>query len=237
VTHDEQAGRDAHLDPGPLVLVGGAEWTLDTGFDRDLVERYGRDVLVLPTAAAYEDPGRVVATATAYFARLGATVTGCMVLTRSDAQDTGLAEQVRAASFVYLAGGSPLHLRSVLKDSAVLRALTGAWHGGAVVAGSSAGAMVLSDPMVDPRGGALTVGLGLVRDLAVVPHYSGQVTAQLRRTLDLARDGIAVAAVPEATALLREPGGVWSVAGRGDVAVFVDGVEAGLAELAGRPVG
>ena len=58
------------------------------------------------------------------------------------------------------AGGSPMHLRSVLKGSAVLAALREAWRGGAVVAGSSAGAMVLTDPMVDPRGGALTVGLG-----------------------------------------------------------------------------
>ena len=40
-----------------------------------------------------------------------------------------------------------------------------------MVAGSAAGAMVLTDPMVDPRGGALTVGLGLVDQLAVVPHF------------------------------------------------------------------
>ena len=94
-----------------------------------------------------------------------------MVLDRASANDPGMAAVVRAARFIYLAGGSPLHLKSVLKGSATFEALREAWTGGAVVAGSAAGAMVLTDPMVDPRGGALTVGLGLVDQLAVVPHF------------------------------------------------------------------
>ena len=40
-----------------------------------------------------------------------------------------------------------------------------------MLAGSSAGAMVLCDPMVDPRGGAFTLGLGLLADLAVIPAH------------------------------------------------------------------
>ena len=70
--------------------------------------------------------------------------------------------------YIYLAGGSPLHLKSVLKGSATFDALPrGVDLGGAVVAGSAAGAMVLTDPMVDPHGGALTVGLGLIDQLAL----------------------------------------------------------------------
>ena len=34
--------------------------------------------------------------------------------------------------------------------------------------------MVLTDPMVDPRGGALTLGLGLVDNLTVVPHFGDE---------------------------------------------------------------
>lgn len=226
---------DGPASVGPLVLVGGGEWAGDAGLDAALLARSGGEVVVLPTAAAYENPRRAVATAEGWFAALGGRVLPCMVLSRADAEDERLAAVVRDAGFVYLAGGSPLHLRSVLKDSAVLHALRHAWHAGAIVAGSSAGAMSLSDPMVDPRGGALTVGLGLVRDVAVVPHYTGEITAQLRRTLGLAHDGVAVAAIPEATALVREGDGVWRVEGRGDVAVFVDGREVGLTALAGRP--
>src|SRR6202042_1117572 len=112
-----------------------------------------------------------VGTARSWFEKLGGRALGLMVLGRADAEDEANAAQVRAARFVYLGGGSPMHLRSVLKGSPVWEALLEAWRHGAVVAGSSAGAMVLTDPMVDPRGGALTVGLGMVEELAVIPHF------------------------------------------------------------------
>lgn len=222
--------------PGPLALVGGGEWQPGASFDADLLERAGGEVLVLPTAAAYERPERAVETASAWFASLGGRARPLMVLSRADAENAAMADEVRAAPFVYLSGGSPLHLRSVLKDSAVLHALIGAWHGGAVVAGSSAGAMVLTDPMVDPRGGAFTVGLGLVRGVAVVPHHTGELTAQLRRTLALAPSGCAVVALEERTALFREPDGTWRHLGAGSAECFVDGEPAGLEALAGKAI-
>ena len=64
-----------------------------------------------------------------------------------------------------------MHVRSVLKHSAVWDALVAAWRDGAVVVGSSGAAMALTDPMVDARGGGLTIGLGLVSGVAVVPHF------------------------------------------------------------------
>jgi len=223
--------------PGALVLLGGAEWTPGVTVDAGLVERSGGEIVVMPTAAAYENPRRAIETASAWFESLGCRVRACTVLSRADAEDDGYVAIVRDARVVYLSGGSPLHLRSVLKGSPVLHALLQAWHDGAVVAGSSAGAMVLSDPMVDPRGGALTVGLGLVRDVAVVPHYSGVPDAQLRRTLGLAHASCAVVAIAERTALVREGDGVWRVDGPGPVGVFVEASEVGLTALAGRPIG
>jgi cyanophycinase len=154
------------------------------------------------------------------------------VLARPDAEDPDKAAAMAAARFVYLSGGSPLHLRSVLKDSAVWSALVSAWEGGATVAGSSAGAMALTDPMVDPRGGAFTLGLGLVSPLAVVPHYGGWSEEKTRRTFELAPVGVPVIAVDESTAAIREPDGKWRSAGAGRVHVFVNGTETSLAEVA-----
>src|SRR5687768_6997560 len=116
---------------GLLALVGGNEWQEGCeSFDRELLEASGaKEVVVLPTAAAYEHPERAVATATAWFEALGATVLGVPVLRRPDAEDESHAAVVRDASFLYVGGGSPLHLRSVLKDSAVWDALIGAWDG------------------------------------------------------------------------------------------------------------
>ena len=87
---------------------------------------------------------------------------------------------LRRARFIYLAGSSPLHVRSVLKSSRVWNALLAAWEDGAVVAGSSGAAMALTDPMVDARGGGLTIGLGLVSGVAVVPHF-GDTRGRPRR--------------------------------------------------------
>src|SRR5436309_6689345 len=158
---------------GPLALIGGGEWRDGCTFDAELLEASGGDeVVVLPTAAAYEHPDRAVATAERWFRGLGANVRGLMVLRRAEAEDPEPVGAVRAARSIYLAGGSPMHLRSVLKDSPLWQAIVAAWNDGAVLAGSSAGAMVLCDPMVDPRGGAFTLGLGLVEQLALIPHHN-----------------------------------------------------------------
>ena len=158
--------------PGILALVGGGEWQEGCAFDEEFLAASGSDqVLVLPTAAAYEHPERAVVAAGEWFAPLGGRVEGLMVLSRADAEDDGAAAVMRNARFVYLVGGSPMHVRSVLKNSTVWNALVEAWQGGAVVVGSSGAAMALTDPMVDARGGGLTIGLGLVTGVAVVPHF------------------------------------------------------------------
>jgi cyanophycinase len=217
---------------GPLALVGGDEWHEGCDFDADLLAASGGDeVLVLPTAAAYEHPEKAVEAATAWFASLGGRVEGLMVLRRTEAEDEANAAAVRAARFVYLAGGSPMHLRSVLKSSLVWEALLGAWRDGAVVAGSSAGAMVLTDPMVDPRGGALTVGLGMLEQLAVIPHFGHENAEKVHRSIALAAPGVPVVGIPERTALVREPDGSWRSAGVGEVQVYVSGQPAGFDAL------
>src|SRR5438270_100522 len=110
---------------GVLALVGGNEWQEKCTFDRELLEASGgTEVLVLPTAAAYEHPQRSVETAQAWFQAMGATVRGLDVLRRQDAENEGNAAAIRAARFIYLSGGSPMHLRSVLKDSPVWDAIT-----------------------------------------------------------------------------------------------------------------
>ncbi len=218
--------------PGTLALVGGGEFTDGCTFDAGLLEAAGgAEVLVLPAGAAYEHPGRLVDAAVAWFAGLGGSARGLPVLTRRDAKDEANADAVRAARFVYLAGDSPMHLRSVLKDTPTWDALVHAWQGGAVLAGSSAGAMVLTDPMVDPRGGAFTVGIGVVAPLAVVPHADTWSDDKLHRTQVLAPKATPVVGVDERTALLRSPDGAWSVEGAGQVRVWLDKEPADLSSL------
>ena len=219
---------------GPLALVGGGEFSEGCTFDAGLLEGAGTDeVLVVPTAAAYEHPGRVVTQAVSWFDRLGVRARGLDLLARPDASDAAVVEALTASRFTYLVGGSPLHLRAVLKDSPAWEALTAAWQGGGVLAASSAGAMVVCDPMVDPRGGAFTLGLGLVAGLAVVPAHDHWSPDAAHRTRQMSPPQLVLAGIDERTALIRDAEGAWRSEGAGEVVVFVGGEPADLAALPG----
>jgi cyanophycinase len=210
---------------GTIALAGGGEFAVPyEAIDRDLLAASGGgDVLVLPTGAAYEHPDRVVEHARAWFAALGATASGCRVLTRGDALLGEHADQVRAARFVYLAGGSALHLRSVFKRTPVWDALLEVVAAGGVVAGSSAGAMVLCDPLTDPRGGAFTLGLGMVEAMAVVSHAEEWPHDRLHRTLVLADAGMPLVCLDTGAAVVRSDETGWRAYGK--VTIYVDGKE------------
>ena len=207
-----------------VALVGGAEFSEGCVFDRGLLSASGGDeVIVVPTAAAFENPQHVVERARSWFATLGATVREVPVLTRGDGLIEEHIKAVAEARFVYLPGGSPMHLRAVLKDNPFYDALLSMHDNGGVLAGSGAGADVLCDPMVDTRGGAFTVGLGLVPGVAVIPRANTWSHDKVHRTVELAPKGIAVVAIPEATALLRDDDG-WRSEGVGECVVYRDGM-------------
>jgi cyanophycinase len=217
----------ARKTQGTLALVGGGEWS---GACRDLDEHLlassGTDeVVVLPTAAAFEHAERAIGRAEAWFGGLGAKVKPVMVLNRRDGVEPDVVDAVRSARFCYLADGSPMHLRSVLKDSPLFDALLASYRAGGVLAASGAGATVLCDPMVDPRGGAYTVGLGVVRGLAVFP-YHGSAAAHLRvRSVELLPRDAVLAGIDEHTALVRASDGGWRVVGPGCVTLYRRGAE------------
>ncbi len=197
---------------GTLALIGGGEFAITETLDRRLLAVAGTErVLVLPTADAFEHPARAVERAAAWFAGLGATAVGLDVLTRRDAHEAVNVTSLRTARLVYLVGDSPLHLRSVFKDTPVWDALLGVLDAGGVIAASTASAAALCDPMVDSRGGAFTLGLGLVTGLALVTEAETWSTDRLKRTLALAR-GFTVATMPSGSALVRDDTG-WDVIG------------------------
>jgi len=217
---------------GLLALVGGGEWSDGSDIAAHLLEASGgTEVVLLPTGSAYENPGKLVARAVDWFHGLGATVTEAPVLTRTDAMVQATADQLRTARFIYLAGTSPMHLRSVLKDSPVFDAICEAWTNGAVLAGTNAGADVLCDPMVDPRGGAFSVGLGVVSNIAVIPRSDEWSNDKIHRTVELAPSGLHLVSLPTATAILRAADGTWTSRGDATVNVYRDGKAVTLADL------
>ncbi len=204
---------------GTLALVGGDEFAPECAdFHRALLATADTDeVLVIPAAAAFEGPDAVVARATEHFATLGAKVRALHVLSRRDADDDAVVRTAKHAKFVYLTDGSPMHLRSVLKDTQLYDVLVGAYRNGAVLAAAGAGATVLCDPMIDPRGGAYTVGLGLVEQVAVFAHHRGGADHIWDRAVELLPHDATLAGIDDHTALVRDPEGAWTIVGAGTV--------------------
>ncbi|MGH9291653.1 MAG: Type 1 glutamine amidotransferase-like domain-containing protein [Acidimicrobiales bacterium] len=178
--------------------------------DRGLLEGRPARAVFLPTASAEEGEARVAYwtdLGRSHFERLGAKAVPLRVLTRADAEDEALAAEIAGAGLIYLSGGNPGYLADTLRDSAVWKAIVTAWHGGSALAGCSAGACALTSVADDLRrpGRFSGRGLGLVGDLAVIPHFdriADWIPGIAERVLAAVPDGTAVVGIDEETALV-----------------------------------
>ena len=176
--------------------------------DLDLVRRAAGRVVVTALAA---EPGADYATATANGVRHFRAIGAGDVVGAPDAREDRLAalEVLSSARLLVLPGGSPSRLLRALRDTGAADVVAELLHGGAVVMGASAGAMVLCAWTVLPdrrTGGALAVeaGLGLAGDLLVVPHWGGGSSrADWLRAIDAAVPvGTTVLGIPEESGVL-----------------------------------
>lgn len=217
---------------GTLALVGGDPFVDDGTLNRTLLEAAGAtEVVLLPTAAAFEGPGKAVEVATAYFAGLGVGVRSVPVLGRADAMAQTNADTLRDATVIYLIGSAAMHARPTLQETPVWEAIVDAWSAGATVIGSDAGAKVLCDPMVDDRGGAFTVGLGLIKRVAVVTRLETWSPEGLHRLRQMTNDDLVVIGLGSSAAVIRSPEGRWTAAGSGTVEVHVGSELVALADV------
>ena len=83
--------------------------------------------------------------------------------------------------------------------------------------------------MVDVRGGAFTLGLGLTDELAMISRADTLSSERISRTVQLAPRGLLVAAVDERSALIHRPDGSWEVCG--EVTLYRDGARVALDSL------
>jgi cyanophycinase len=136
--------------------------------------------VILPTASIPDGEDvfqRWAAMGVQHFTALGAEVEPVLVRDRAGASDEAFVQAVGEADLIYISGGKPGFLLSVLAGSRLASAIIEAHARGAVVAGCSAGAMVLAGRLPGLRGRILPwplrwrMGLGLVPTAAILPHY------------------------------------------------------------------
>lgn len=186
-----------------------------------------RTVVVALAAAPGREHDTAAANGVGHYRRLGADAVAA-----PDARDDPDAARaaVDGAGLVVLPGGSPSRLLAGLQETGLDQALRRAAARGAVLSGSSAGAMVLGGWTVlpdrrGPEGPAVVPGLAVVPRVVVVPHWSGGSSRGdwLRAVAAAAPPDAVVLGVPEEsgvlvgdralTALGREP---TEVVGRGE---------------------
>ncbi len=168
---------------GTLALVGAGEF-LETmnEVDRVLLARAGGSrVVVLPTASAPDGPGvpeRWARMGEEHFRALGAQVQVVMALDRAGCDDPAAADRVRSANLVYFSGGKPDYLRQTLEETALWSAVLDVLARGGVLAGCSAGAMIMGAYVPGFIGRSPSShnrwnpSFGLVPDAIVIPHYN-----------------------------------------------------------------
>jgi cyanophycinase-like exopeptidase len=171
----------------------------------------GIDVVVVPTAAAFTGAAEAALTVAQSLEGLGAQLEALMVSDRTSANEPHFASRIEEASLVLLCDGSPLHARSVWRDSLVGAALAQARR----VVAVGATASVLGEVMIDPRGGAPTTGLGLASGVAFCAPASEE---QLTRTRTLLDEGTALVVLGERGVVAHE-NGTWRVVVSEDVIV------------------
>ena len=210
---------------GTVALIGSGEFLPPiAALDRQLIERLTDSprVVIVPTASAPDGPAifqRWADQGVAHFAALGSVVEAVLIATRIDAEDPAMAKRLAGANFIYLSGGKPSYLLETLKGTASWQAIVDVFEAGGVVAGCSAGAMVLGGEVLDfPQIWRTLPGLALAPEVTVIPHFD-EIPGILAELNYLFHRRTVVAGVEGTTALVRSPTG-WTVLGRGGVSIL-----------------
>ncbi len=212
---------------GYLLLEGGAEFG---GAMREpdlaaikLAGGIDAPIRIIPTAAAPDNNHqRAGGNGVRWFKSLGATdVVSLPLIDDTSANDTEIMSALRGAKLIYMLGGFPHYLGQTLLNSKAWDAALEAYEAGAVIAGSSAGAMVTCEFYFDPRAGKVERGLNLLSNICVLPHHNtfGKKWAENLRAL---LPDATLLGIEERTGML-SAGSNWQVLGAGSVALYRTG--------------
>lgn len=168
--------------PGPIMAIGGAEDKLD---DKVILSTFLQvsggskaRVAILPTASSIESAGERYK---ALFLSMGAEAAEVVYFSgRPSANDASLLSALDQATGIFLTGGNQLRLSALLGGTRAADIIRRRSNQGAVVAGTSAGASILSSHMVaygasgnapKHRMAQMVAGFGLVPDIIIDQHF------------------------------------------------------------------
>ncbi len=217
---------------GYIVLEGGAEFggKMEEPDRRALALAGGPQarISIIPTAAAPDNNAqRAGNNGVRWFTRLGAThVEALSLVDKVSANNAQIVNAIQQSQLIYLLGGFTGYLGQTLMGSASWKAMLAAYENGAVIAGSSAGAMVLCEYYFDPSTSKVVRGVALEPNACVLPlHYTFRNGWVGRLTLLL--PDVVLIGIDEHTGMIDDGEGdkksVWRVYGQGAVTLYRQG--------------
>lgn len=217
---------------GHLFVIGGAEDKEDKCI---ILRRFvalagGRDAVIAVVTAATEWQNELGTQYEQLFSRLGAGEVHVLhVSNRQQANDSKKVALVEKATGVYFTGGDQLRITSIVGGTKLDDELKNVSRRGAVVAGTSAGASVMSDNMIvagvgqeEPSQSTLRMapGLGLISEVVIDQHFAQR--GRIGRLLGAIAQNpyILGLGIDEDTAIEVSTAGTFSVLGSGCVTVL-----------------
>lgn len=214
---------------GYVIPIGGAEAKRkDPVILERFVELCGGDdarILVIPTASLLDETGPLYQE---LFEGMGAKAMCIPIEERDDCYQDEILDTLERATGIFITGGNQLRLSTILGGTPVARAIRRLNSEGVHMAGTSAGAAIVSEHMIaGGRGGptpresgvVLAPGLGLTNRAIIDQHFNkrgrlGRLLAALSFNPFACGLGI-----DENTAAFIAPDGVLEVVGHGTVTV------------------
>lgn len=236
---------------GYLISVGGAE-DKGTDLERGIIERNRlnffeigilRNVLSLikagdePTVevitTASQIPDEVAVNYKDAFCKLGCTNVGHLrIRNREDASNPEYLERLRKCDCIMLSGGNQLRLSSIFGGTEFLEILRERYENEQfVIAGTSAGAMAMSNTMIYEGNAALahlkgevkiTTGLGLIQGVIIDTHFDKRGRFNRLAQAVAAQPGAIGIGLGEDTGMIVTEGHLLTVIGSGCVTI-IDG--------------
>ncbi len=174
-----------HRSPGGVALVGSGEYLdvmneIDTYLLNTVGGASAAKIALLPTASGLEPNGPTSWNnlGVRHFKNIGVNdIRATRIIDRASAFDQEQLALLQGANLFYFSGGNPQHTIETLRDSPAWNIIKTAYEQGAVLAGCSAGAMMLSARTISVRqvmmGEPITFvdAMGIVPNIIVFPHF------------------------------------------------------------------
>jgi cyanophycinase len=218
---------------GPIMAIGGAEDKFD---DKIILSTFAQlaggssaRVAIVPTASSIESAGERYK---AIFLGLGVRSAEVVFISdREDANDDETIVGLHDATGVFLTGGNQMRLSTIVGGTKAATLVRNRNDAGAVVAGTSAGASILSSHMVafgasgetpKQRMAQMVAGFGLIPELIIDQHFRQRDRIGRLLMFVAANPGLLGVGIDEDTAALISGDSVLEVIGRNSVTI-VDG--------------